>query len=66
MTFMPISTARDEFSTTAGAAARGHGYRVSCEAALDPAVAAELWRDAANPLVFNHPAWWAAAIRCRH
>jgi CelD/BcsL family acetyltransferase involved in cellulose biosynthesis len=62
MTFMPISTARDEFSATAGSAARGHGYRVSCEAALDPAVAAELWRDAANPLVFNHPAWWAAAI----
>lgn len=50
-------------SPTFAAPAAGQGdYRVSVATTLDDGPALELWQHAQAPLVFNHPAWWRAAI----
>jgi CelD/BcsL family acetyltransferase involved in cellulose biosynthesis len=38
------------------------GYCASVESRLDAEGAVELWSQAQNGSVFNHPAWWTAAI----
>ena len=41
---------------------RASGYTLAVETVFDDSVAAELWEDAAERSVFNHPAWFRAAI----
>ena len=40
----------------------GAAYRVSVAEALDEAEALGLWKSAGTAAVFNHPAWWRAAL----
>lgn len=39
-------------------------YRVEVEDGWNPALAGALWGCASTASVFNHPAWWGAAIDC--
>lgn len=46
----------------AGTDSRDQPYRVEIADALDDATALALWANAVPASVFNHPAWWRAAI----
>lgn len=52
----------DHRAAVAEPAAHAGDYTASVETTFDPRVAAELWANASWPSVFNHPAWYDAAI----
>jgi CelD/BcsL family acetyltransferase involved in cellulose biosynthesis len=59
---MSVHVDVDQRGHSQDAGPAGLGYRTTSEAILDEGATLELWADAATASVFNHPAWWLAAI----
>lgn len=60
---MEQTLATHDLWAPAAAAERATTFRVSINPIFDDAQAASLWADANIASVFNHPAWWRAAIQ---